>query len=86
MNMQAMLEQIQAIVGIKCSFIDLFSPQFIERCTDFINLEDLKRELPFDMSDLGIVDEEKLSYFVKRHTIFTSWMQFITEATIFYKK
>lgn len=86
MNMGAMLEQIQAIVGTKCSFVDLFSQQFIETCTNFMNLEDLKRELPFDLNKLGVVDDEKLNFFVKKHTIFSSWMQLVTEATIRFKK
>lgn len=84
MNLVAMEQQIQVITGKRCSFIDLFSQEFIEKYTDFSTLIELERSLPFDLKDLKIVSDVKLNVFVKNHTNFDSWQQFITAATIFY--
>lgn len=85
MNMQAMLEQVQVIVGHRCSLVDLFSQAFVESYTKLPSSDAFTKKLPFDPSDLGIVSDEKLTKFVKNYTSFDSWKQLVTQATIFYK-
>lgn len=85
MNMEIMLEQIQAIVGQRCSLADLFSQSFIEKYTKLSSTDDFTKHLPFDVLNLGIVSDEKLANFVRKYTTFDSWKQLVTEATISYR-
>lgn len=85
MNMQVILEQIQAIVGESCSFVDLFSPSFVEKYTKCATMEDFNENLPFKLSEVSVVNEEELAVFVKKYTDFDSWKQFLTQATLYYQ-
>lgn len=85
MNLKSMEQQIQVVLGLECSFIDLFSETFIVANTTFTQLDEFKNVLPFDLNNFENVSESELNQFVKMHTSCNSWQQFITSAMMYFK-
>lgn len=85
MDLKAMEEQFQMILGQRCSFRDLFSESFIVKHTVFMSFQEFEKALPFNLNNFHLANDAKLNRFVNDNTKCTSWQQFVTAATIFFK-
>ncbi len=72
---KALDDQINKVntLGKKIPFEDLFNERFMNRYTNFKNIDSFVEESNFDFNDIESIDEFDLNEFVKNNTIFSDW-------------
>jgi hypothetical protein len=76
-------KQIAEQVKMKVSIPELFSDDFMQENSKYLNIHEFQRDGNFVMDteeDIEKIDEEQLDSFIRKNTKFDSWKEMYTSA------